>query len=84
MRPLADNPYEAAARERKASRLAIFLAGKNITAADADGMDERGWNAAGALAGVHLPISGETRARTVDLLRSGEASRPADVFEGLG
>jgi hypothetical protein len=84
MRPVSDNPYEAAAREQKAAAIATLLAAKHVTAQDAEEMDDAGWNAATALAGQRLPASPETRARVVDLLRAIERHATSDVvFEGL-
>lgn len=84
MRALADNPYEAHAREQKATRIAAFLRAKGVPAGVADALDQDGRNAAAALAGARLPVSDATWQRVVDLLDVAEnLPAPGDPFKGL-
>ena len=90
------NPYEDAARERKAIALVVVIArlrpenGSLLVSRMLDGHDEF-WLAASQAAGVHVP-GRETRERVVALLAAGEEvsrrigpiEQPADPFAEIG
>lgn len=76
------NPYEAAARTRKASRIATVLTALGVDADTVEAMDDEGRANAAAVAKVRKP-SPEAWDEVVDLVRRHDDAKayvPADPF----
>lgn len=76
MRALASNPYEAAARERKAGAIAALLRDLGVPAGVVAVANTDARNKACAIAGQRLPISDETWQRVVELVDAAENRQP--------
>lgn len=79
------NEYEAAARERKATTLAIEAHAQRIPADLLREIDTAGWRALCGLAGTKMP-SETTKARVIEIVQAMDAKPqpvPDDPFAGL-